>query len=128
VLFHVGYGSEGGSWLQEGAAVFVQERWAGRSAAKAFCEKYPARRRAPLAELMRLPQLLVANQILSERNYAQAGALFEYLRQRHADAIPKLAKMDPPARRGLYVVKSALGRSVAKFEASWKQWLQQHEK
>jgi len=123
-LFYAEYGRGGGSWLQEGAAVFVQERWAGRSAAKRFCRKIPPRERASLRSIVRLPMLLVANSNRTERNYMQAGAIFEYLRARHADGIKPLAQL--PATGDVAAIEKVLDRSIDKFESEWKTWLKQH--
>ena len=131
-LFGRAVGRGGGSWFQEGVAVYVEERWQKRSAATLFAPLLRGGTFVPLGEFLTIPVLIAQNDATGgawtrDTLYAQAGAFFEFLlRGPYADrvraALPELAALDGAAKDLPDRVAKALGASLAEIEKAWLAW------
>jgi len=127
-------GEGGGSWFQEGAAVYVEERWRGRSPAARFAADLRAGRFVPLRRFLARERLIDgpdaaggAATAAGRAMYLQAGAFFEFLRrgppaERRPDALFHLAQIREEGAGRRAAVVEVLGRSVAELEKSWFLW------
>ena len=139
----VGWG--GGSWFQEGSAVYCEELDQGRSAARLFSPNVRGERFLPLRKFIALERLIDSKDKrggaeTSHNLYAQAGAVFEFLlrsasvREKHE--IPKardgqpyfggrlrqLAKLREEGDELVAAVEKIYGMSVEELEKAWVAW------
>lgn len=137
-IFHRTVGTGGGSWFQEGVAVYVEELSQGKSAAKLFAPKVRSSGYAPLAEFVTIQRLIASSDsrggaFTSGSLYAQAGALFEFFlhgpllagdgtvgRQGLPPQIVAIARS--PSRGRIDKVEELLGCSLAELEEAWQAW------
>lgn len=131
-LFHRTRGAQGGSWFQEGVAVYVEHAWQKQSAAEIFSANLRSGQFVHLAEFMAFPTLVVEHDTkggprTADRLYLQAGAFYEFLvRGPLADearaVIPVLARTPKPdAEMPAYTAK-LFGRSLDDLEKEWIAW------
>jgi len=131
-LFHRTRGAMGGSWFQEGVAVYVEHEWQHQSAAEIFSANLRSGQFVPLAEFMSLPRLVDSKDQkggarTADRLYLQAGAFFEFLvRGPLADvargAIPVLARTPKTDEEMPAFVAKLFGRPLEEIEKDWIAW------
>jgi hypothetical protein len=129
-IVHRTLGEGGGSWFQEGIAVFVEMKWQRKSAAADFAPRIRSGAYVPLAEFMRIRQLIGEDDVkggpkTSHWLYAQAGAFFEFLlRGPYAETAPDRVKAISVLEAGDVVkeIEKILGRPIDQIEKDWKAW------
>lgn len=143
-IFHRTVGRWGGSWFQEGVAVYVEELAQGRSAARLFAPKLRGRRHLALREFFGIPRLVDSEDPTggprdASSLYAQAGALFEFLLRGLLERRPKetetgkrilelpeklraLARVRADPEKRANEVARILGLSIEDLEARWIEW------
>ncbi len=145
-IFHRSVGGGGGSWFQEGVAVYVEQLAAKRSAASIFAPTLRSGRHTPLREFITIDRLLDAHDARGGSSkaadlYLQAGAFFEFLmrsRVLHSktedgrsekakdDTLPKaivdLAALREEGAELATKVEAILGMSIADLEKAWILW------
>ncbi|MCI0343021.1 MAG: DUF1570 domain-containing protein [Planctomycetales bacterium] len=117
----------GGSWFQEGWAVY-SENWypggpRGGSAAKAFKSNVKIGDIAPLAQFLDIPVLLTPPK--ADRNYAQAGSLFHYLfegprKEKFAALVDALRNVHPRPGEAKAILEKVYDAPLATLETEWK--------
>jgi hypothetical protein len=131
-IFQRALGDGGGSWFQEGVAVYVEELWQKRSVAEMVAPRLRSGEFIPLAQLMATDRLASEHDARGGAGtawalYNQAGAFFEFLLR------GPFAKMRPGAIRALAVldedrgdvveeVEKILGASIGEIEELWLEW------
>ncbi len=134
-IFHRTVGTGGGSWFQEGVAVYVEELSQGKSAAKLFAPKVRGESYAPLAEFIEIPRLIGSSDsrggaFTSGSLYAQAGALFEFLlrgplfQEEGTQGLPAvvLALARVSRSGGSERIEKILGCTIAELDTAWQAW------
>jgi hypothetical protein len=131
-IFHRTVGAWGGSWLQEGVAVFVENAWQGRSAAAEFSPALRGGKHLGLREFLALRTLVAEDDPkggarTAGRLYLQAGAFHEFLRRgplaKEAErAIPELARAPASAAEMPARVERAFGKTLEEIEKEWIAW------
>jgi len=130
-VFHRTMGAGGGSWFQEGVAVYVEEKWQRKSAAKTFAPQLRSGRFVPLREFFAVPKLIAGRDSRGgprsgHAMYAQAGAFFEFLlkgpyAESRPDAIKELSQLNAAGEARVKAIEKILGASSEEIEAVWKQ-------
>jgi hypothetical protein len=131
-IFQRARGGGGGSWFQEGVAVFVENRWQKRSPALSFASRLRSGHFMPLRDFIACEKLIAMNDQRGGARtgaaaYAQAGAFFEFLvrgppAEEVPDAIGKLAEVRAAGANRVAAVEKILGRSVEEIERAWVKW------
>jgi hypothetical protein len=131
-LFHRTRGAMGGSWFQEGVAVYVEHVWQHQSAAEIFSANLRSGQFVRLADFMAIPVLLDVKDAkggprTADRLYLQAGAFYEFLvRGPLADAargvIPVLARIPKSDEETPAFVANLFGLSLDEIEKQWIAW------
>ena len=131
-IFHRTVGAWGGSWLQEGVAVFVENAWQGRSAAAEFSPALRGGKFLKLREFLALRTLVAEDDPkggarTAGRLYLQAGAFFEFLRRgpiasQAEKLIPELARAPAAAAEMPERVEKAFGKKLEEIEQEWIAW------
>ena len=132
-LFQRSSGVWGGSWFQEGVAVYVEHLFKKESAAELFAPALRAGQFVHLVDFMKMTRLAAEHDVkggadTSARLYLQAGAFHEFLRRGPmADKAPAFfaalsrarsaSQDESPAR-----VAALLGRSIDEIEKDWVAW------
>jgi hypothetical protein len=126
-----GFGSSGGSWLQEGFAQYVETRYRHLDPVREFAADLRNGSYTKLEEFIRIPILAFAGSkevgSQAHRLYAQAGAFFAFLHDGpFADRFPTL--VDVFVKTGVdsndmpQVLAKMYDRSLADLEKAWVQW------
>ena len=131
-IVHRTLGEGGGSWFQEGIAVYVECRWQRRSAAADFAPRIRSGAFVPLVEFMRIDGLiggedLKGGPMAATWLYAQAGAFFEFLlrgpyAETATDRVKAISVLDTAAGDVVKEVERILGRSIDQIEKDWVAW------
>jgi hypothetical protein len=131
-IVHRAIGGQGGSWLQEGIAVYVEHLWQRQSAAESFAAGLRTGQFVHLPEFMKMPQLIDANDVkggakTADRLYLQAGAFYEFLvRGPRADVarglIPILTRTPKEDAEQPAFVENLFGMSLEQIEKEWIAW------
>jgi hypothetical protein len=131
-IFHRTSGYGGGSWFQEGVAVYVEYAWQKKSAAAEFAPSLRGDRFVRLAEFLAIPTLVAVEDakggpLTADRLYLQAGAFYEFLvRGPFADRAPSLvralARTDRAEGESAAVLAKVLGKDLAAVEKEWIAW------
>jgi hypothetical protein len=131
-LFHRTRGAMGGSWLQEGVAVYLENLWLKQSAAEIFSANLRSGQFVHLDEFMKIPSLLDSHDpkggpLTADRLYAQSGAFYEFLvrgplAEQSKKAIPILAKVPKRDEEQGAFVAGVYGRSLEEIEKEWIAW------
>jgi hypothetical protein len=143
-IFHRTVGSGGGSWFQEGVAVYVEHLAQGTSIAEQYAPRLRSRKHVPLAKLLAIERLLDEDDVrggamTANALYDQSGALFEFLYRGplwppptpdgpapKARPLPeplvKLARLPYQLSTKVDVIEKTLGRSAADLEKAWIEW------
>jgi hypothetical protein len=122
----------GGSWFQEGVAVYVEHHFRHESAASSFAANLRSGQFVHLADFMKIPKLIAEHDAKGgprtpERLYLQAGAFFEFLvRGPMSDKAPTLiatlARSRATADEAPARVAAVLGSSLEDVEKAWGAW------
>ena len=145
-LVHRVFGKGGGSWLQEGIAVYCQLLEQGKSASRTWASRKDIRS-VPLRRLFTIPVLLRHADPGSgetwDRLYAQAASVFEFLLRSESvrsaaeieragngtpyfgERLQALTKLDVTGDRLLGAIESVYGRSIEALEQDWRAWTAQ---
>ena len=121
-----------GSWFQEGLAVYFEKKTSGEKPAGTIKNDFKRGDHYPLTEFFAIPVLLSDPKGNGSRNYAQAGALLDFLINTKlspvAGRFPKFLEAARAGRgfgRGAEVsaklVQDVYGLTVPELEALWKQ-------
>ncbi|HYC78642.1 MAG TPA: hypothetical protein VEI02_13535 [Planctomycetota bacterium] len=131
-LFHRTYGWGGGSWLQEGAAVYIENLYQRKSIGGVFSERVRSGRFMPLKEFVKVEELISRRDVrdaarTSGALYDQAGAFFEFMKRGpYGDGFEKKLKRFGEAPRrdvdAVQLLERVLGAKVDEIEAKWKEW------
>jgi hypothetical protein len=137
-IVHRTLGEGGGSWYQEGIAVHVEMKWQRKSAAADFAPRIRSGAYVPLAEFMKIGQLIGEDDgkggpKTSHWLYAQAGAFFEFLlrgpyAETSPDRVRAISVLDTSTVDVVKEVEKILGRSIDEIEEDWKAWGRQPPK
>ncbi|MCK6479339.1 MAG: hypothetical protein L6R43_04060 [Planctomycetes bacterium] len=131
-VFHRTEGPWGGSWFQEGVAVFVEHLWQKRSAAEDFAPRLRSGQYVPLRRFTAMQTLVAEKDVkggagTADSLYLQAGAFHEFL------ARGPYAPRWPPVRRelattvreegsGAAILERGLGARLEEIEKEWVKW------
>lgn len=115
----------GGSWFQEGWAVYCERAFFGKDAAKDYNWRIKLKDYTPLTQLVGIPVLLSGAN--ASRNYAQAGAFFSFLVQGpHGKEFAALRDHCASGERGgewsITTLEAVYGRPLAQLEEEWAAW------
>lgn len=131
-IFNRAVGDGGGSWFQEGVAVYVEELWQERSAAETFAPRLRSGQFISLPEFVGVDTLAGEDDVKGGARtagslYAQAGAFFEYLfrgppAESRPGAIRALAVLDEDDDGYVEEVVRILGAPLAEIEKGWRAW------
>ena len=115
----------GGSWFQEGTAVFMERHFAGLDPSAGQRSHIRYGRYYPLRQLAALP-VLAADGRNAARNYAQAGSLMDFMvrgphREKFKDYMDYLRKhpMTHGAAGAEKSIREVYGMSLEEFDAAW---------
>jgi hypothetical protein len=125
------YGPWGGSWLQEGFAVYVQRKFEKKDIVKTFAVHLRNGRHEPLATFVAEKALAESRTRKEEgrvsRLYDQAGAFFAFLKDGpHKDRFSQLVKVltggpgDPKDR--VRVLEKLYEKKIHELEEEWVKW------
>jgi hypothetical protein len=131
-IFHRAKGAGGGSWFQEGVAVFVEDRCVKRSSAAVFAPRLRSRQYLKLREFFTLRSLVLEDDVkggarTADSLYQQAGAFFEFmvrgpLGESRPDAVTELAQLDLRGEEAIPEIERILGASAEELEQAWLAW------
>ena len=144
-MFHRVVGWGGGSWFQEGAAVYCEDLHNKRSAAKTFSTKVRGERFMPLRKFITTARLIDSEDArggaeTSDALYAQAGALFEFLLRSEAlrteaerkqakdgepflcEKLKRIAKLKEDGEKLATAVQNVIGMSIEDLQEAWLAW------
>ncbi len=131
-IFNRARGVGGGSWFQEGVAVYVEERWQKRSPAVMFAPALRSGKFVPLPQLIQTKRLIGGEDIKGGAGsagalYSQAGAFFEFLlrgpfAKLRPEAIRSLAVLDYTRSDVVPELEKILGATIEEIEDLWIEW------
>jgi len=131
-IFHRSVGDMGGSWLQEGVAVYVEERWQKKDPAQTFAPLLRSGKYVPLSEFITMESLAAEEDITGGARtagalYQQAGAFFAFLlrgpfSQRSSRIVGGLALLDPREEGYEAEIERVFGVKIEDVERAWLDW------
>ncbi len=130
-LVHRTLGPYGGSWLQEGLAVYVECAFERKNAATEFATDLRNERHTPLEKFIRTTTLAFTDSIresgVAGRNYRQAGAFLAFLKDgpwkhRYVGVVKALTSERRTPDEQIALLEKRYGVPLAKIEAAWREW------
>jgi hypothetical protein len=125
-------GVHGGSWFQEGVAMYVENAWQKRSIAETVAPLLRSGQFVHLKEFVALKVLFMENDVkggpkTAARLYDQAGAFYEFLVRGPAagyagPALKALATTPCDDAQRPTLVARLFGRSIEALEQEWLAW------
>jgi hypothetical protein len=121
--------NDGGSWFQEGTAVFMEKHFAGLDPSTGQRSNIRYGRYHPLRELAALP-VIAADGRNGLRNYAQAGSIMDFMvrgphKGKFKDYMSYLRKH--PLTHGVAgaekSIREVYGMSLEEFDAAWMEYV-----
>lgn len=130
-LVHRIHGSQGGSWLHEGFAVYVERAFMNRNVVKEFSVHLSNRKFMALKDFIAREDLVSSTSTkdagIVSRLYQQAGAFFAFLKdgpfkERFPEMVKTLTRAyTRPASRAR-ILEKLYGKSLAELEKAWIVW------
>ncbi|MHC5081419.1 MAG: hypothetical protein ACYTHN_20640, partial [Planctomycetota bacterium] len=130
-LVHRTLGSYGGSWIQEGFAVYMQLLYQKKDPAKEFASRLKSANYSSLYSFLTYRTFTEARSAtdsdLVSRLYDQAGSFMAFLREgpvsdRYDPLLKKFLSYPSEPGDAPKMLEKALGRSLNEIEKAWKTW------
>ncbi|MHC4780832.1 MAG: hypothetical protein ACYTFG_19855, partial [Planctomycetota bacterium] len=124
-------GPHGGSWLQEGFAVYVEMAYRKKDAAKAFSSALRSRNFSPLVVFLSTEKLSKAESKMqdnaAQQLYDQAGAFLVFLKEgplsdKYEKLVETLTRHYAEPGDHPKIVAKLLGKSLGDVESQWYAW------
>jgi hypothetical protein len=131
-IFHRTFGAGGGSWFQEGVAVYVENLFQKKSIAFEFSGRIRSGSFLPLKKFVAVPTLIDEKDPKGGAGnagalYDEAGAFFEFMKRGpykdgFEERLKKFAAGSNDPAKGQQLIESVLGEPVDEIESKWKAW------
>ncbi len=130
-LVHRVYGAQGGSWLHEGFAVYVERAFKNRNVVKEFSVHLSNRKFMPLKEFITREDLVSSTSrkdaSIVGRLYQQAGAFFAFLKdgpfkEKFPEMVKTLTRAYTRPSSRARILEKLYGKSLKDLEKTWIQW------